>query len=219
MKKIHLTLTIGLTLFLTSVCAEKYEYVKLRADGNTAAIQTITLNTLWDSNKNQNYQNYVFDQVELGNGDVAKIVSGVNYSVVFDDGNDVFMVNFGDTSNPQTMCVGPGRIYLTGNEVSLGNHRSATVTIAIQRASSTGSTTLAWSGTEWTNPNSSTQVANNNSSGSVQYDTLLGWCYFTDTPWLYSYTNGSWYYMKSINNEVYVWNANLPDGGWTKFRG
>jgi hypothetical protein len=29
----------------------------------------------------------------------------------------------------------------------------------------------------------------------------------------------AWYYMKSINNEVYVWNANLPDGGWTKFRG
>ncbi|HAW81100.1 MAG TPA: hypothetical protein DCX27_16160, partial [Balneola sp.] len=103
MKKIHLILTIGLTLFLTSVYAEKYEYVKLRADGNTSATQTITLNTLWDTNKKQNKQYYVFDQVELGNGDVAKIVSGVNHGVVFDDGNDMFRIQFLDTQNPQTM--------------------------------------------------------------------------------------------------------------------
>lgn len=81
MKKIHLIVTIGLTLFLTSVCAEKYEYLHLKV-----------------------------------------------------------------------------------------------------KAEFIGS--LDWSRTEWTYPNSSTQIANNNTSGPVQYDTLLGWCYFTDTPWL-----------------------------------
>jgi hypothetical protein len=63
--------------------------------------------------------------------------------------------------------------------------------------------------------------ANNDSSGgidptSIKYDELLGWAYFTDTNWVYSYTNLSWYYMHPTTEGFYVWNANLPDNGWMK---
>ena len=56
-------------------------------------------------------------------------------------------------------------------------------------------------------------------SNSIQYNQVLGWCWFTDTPWFYSYSNGSWYYMKSLNESIYVWNANLPNDGWMKLHG
>lgn len=212
MKKIHLILTIGLTLFLTSAWAEKYEYVHLK--GKTESIGSVARSdTSWL---------YFHDSFTLESGDTAEIVATIslNYIYVEDDEGDIFQYDYntGGAAYRPTIIVGPCTVYFatTSSNASLVGQKE---TWRIKRASSSGSTTLAWSGTEWTNPNSSTQVANNNSSGSVQYDTLLGWCYFTDTPWLYSYTNGSWYYMKSINNEVYVWNANLPDGGWTKFRG
>ena len=54
---------------------------------------------------------------------------------------------------------------------------------------------------------------------NINYDQLLGWCYFTDTPWFYSYTNGSWYFMHSLPDGIYVWNANLPNNGWMKLHG
>ena len=66
------------------------------------------------------------------------------------------------------------------------------------------------------------QNANNNSSSggidptSIKYDELLGWAWFTDTNWVYSYTNLSWYYMHPTTEGFYVWNANLPDNGWMK---
>jgi len=66
------------------------------------------------------------------------------------------------------------------------------------------------------------QNANNNSSSggidptSIKYDELLGWAWFTDTNWVYSYTNLSWYYMHPTTDGFYVWNANLPDNGWMK---
>ena len=211
MKKIHLILTIGLTLFLTSAWAEKYEYVHLK--GKTEANQTLPF---------RNGVMFIHDSFTLASGDAAEVISTHGYTgiCVQDDEGDLFTYTdrvMSNISSPKQIFAGPCTIYLVDtNDADLSRVRQSW---RIKRASSSGSTTLAWSGTEWTNPTSSTQVANNNSSGSVQYDTLLGWCYFTDTPWLYSYTNGSWYYMKSINNEVYVWNANIPDGGWTKFRG
>ena len=63
------------------------------------------------------------------------------------------------------------------------------------------------------------QQANNDSSGvidptSIKYDELLGWAYFTDTNWIYSYTNLSWYYLHPTTEGFYVWNANLPENGW-----
>jgi len=213
MKKIHLILTIGLTLFLTSAWAEKYEYVRLVIDHESNSTGTYLY---------ANRSITAYDSVELKSGDAAKVIANPqNYlgAIYFFDGKNVFQYPTGHSENiASNIIVGPGLIFIGTNGLP-PEHQALSVTLAIERASDSGSTTLAWSGTEWTNPNSSTQVANNNSSGSVQYATLLGWCYFTDTPWLYSYTNGSWYYMKSINNEVYVWNANLPDGGWTKFRG
>ena len=45
-------------------------------------------------------------------------------------------------------------------------------------------------------------------SNGVKYDQLLGWVYFTDTPWVYSYTNGSWYYMHSTS-EVYMFGMQI----------
>jgi len=214
MKKIHLILTIGLTLFLTSAWAEKYEYVRLVVDHESNSTGTYPYST---------GSIIAYDSVELKSGDAAKVIANPNFylgRIYFFDGKNVFEYSTGTSSPSNNIIVGPGLIFISRlSNVPPPEHQAESVTLAIERASDSGSTTLAWSGTEWTNPNSSTQIANNNSSGSVQYDTLLGWCYFTDTPWLYSYTNGSWYYMKSINNEVYVWNANLPDGGWTKFRG
>ena len=212
-----LTLSLLSFTIACSAWAEKYEYVKLRADGSSQPIELITLNTAWDNNINGNYQRYVYDQVELGNGDVAKILSGVNHSVVFDDGDDVYMINFNDIYNPQTMCVGPGRICLISNSESFSDYRSSTVTIAIQRASDTGSKTLAWNGTEWEGSSDGSQQANNGvNPTSIKYDELLGWAYFTDTNWVYSYTNLSWYYMHPTSEGFYVWNANLPDNGWMK---
>jgi hypothetical protein len=119
------------------------------------------------------------------------------------------------SSNDHTV-VGPCEISYSGRRV----------TGAIKRATETGSKTIAWNGTEWENADGS-KLANNNSNNSspvpdpngIKYDSLLGWCYFTDTPWFYSYTNGSWYYMHSMQDGIYVWNANLPNDGWMKLHG
>ena len=204
---------ITLTAFIFNpLLFSKYEYVKLKMNPNITAKQKIV-----DIN---GYNISLFESIELKSGDTAMVVGtpvGRNYDcdIFFYDGYD--LIEYDEIGGD--LIVGPGLLYVGYQTRWLDTISKKFVTLRIERASETGSTTLAWSGTEWTNPNSSTQIANNSSSGSVQYDTLLGWCYFTDTPWLYSYTNGSWYYMQSINNEVYVWNANLPDGGWTKLRG
>jgi hypothetical protein len=122
------------------------------------------------------------------------------------------------------MIVGPCTVKLAYHDQNAGYVSSTT--FEIKRASDTGSTTLAWNGTEWEGSDDS-QLADNKSNNSspvpdpngIKYDQLLGWCYFTDTPWIYSYTNGSWYYMHSMQDGIYVWNANLPCNGWMKLHG
>ena len=81
---------------------------------------------------------------------------------------------------------------------------------------------MIWNQTNWQwEYSDGSQQANNDSSGgidptSIKYDELLGWAWFTDTNWVYSYTNLSWYYMHSVDGDIYVWNANLPNNGWMK---
>lgn len=207
-----------ISLLMSVGWATKYEYVRLvlSKDSTPKATYSFGRQTL-----------SAYDSIVLYSGDSAKVIGSTPVgnlpNIWFNDGNLTFFYgNAGIFSNHhgQNTIVGPGIVFITPfSSLPSETNSGYSITLAIERASESGSTTLAWNDTEWTNPNSSTQIANNSSSGSVQYDTLLGWCYFTDTPWLYSYTNGSWYYMQSINNEVYVWNANLPDGGWTKLRG
>jgi hypothetical protein len=111
----------------------------------------------------------------------------------------------------------------------LGCSREGTfVTLKILRVSESGNKTLEWDGEKYagttttdSNDDGSQNANNNSSSGgidpsSIKYDELLGWTWLTDTNWVYSYTNLSWYYMHSVGGDIYVWNANLPDNGWQK---
>jgi hypothetical protein len=190
MKK--LSVFVSLSLMLSSLSwAEKYEYVRLKKN----------------------------DEFSLNSGDTARLVaiSPTRYSdsFTFSIGGDSFTFSGSDKTN---LLVGPGTVTSRADQSLL--------IFAIQRASDTGSKTLAWNGSEWEGSDDS-QLADNNSNNSspvpdpsgIKYDQLLGWCYFTDTPWIYSYTNGSWYYMRSMQNGIYVWNANLPNDGWMKLHG
>ena len=182
-----LSVIVSLSLILSSLSwAEKYEYVRLKAG----------------------------DTLTLEGGDAAKLINASTDAMStfsFNDGEED--IEFYVSANSFNVVVGPGVI---------SNTRGCLV-FAIERASDTGSKTLAWNGSEWKGSDDS-QLADNNSNNSspvpdasgIKYDQLLGWCYFTDTPWFYSYTNGSWYYMKSLNEGIYVWNANLPNDGWMK---
>lgn len=186
-------LTLSLLSF-TIACpawAEKYEYVRLKTG----------------------------QSFELGSGGTARLIAASwdstgNYYL--NDGEESFSFYLQSSGNPLNphLLVGPG-------VVSSGNNKY--LTFAIQRASDTGSTTLAWNGTELEGSNDDgSQNANNNSSSggidptSIKYDELLGWAWFTDTNWVYSYTNLSWYYIHPTTEGFYVWNANLPDNGWMK---
>jgi hypothetical protein len=199
MKKIHLILTIGLTLFLTSAWAEKYEYVRIKTGQEPITLEKGDL--AWWVNFNNSDYLYQYDSINTLMGNHRWTTSSAT----------------GGVSQISRTFIGPCKLGLHTNP-----NVNDTVTIKILRTSNHEHKVLEWDGTKYASnevSSSDTNLSPINNPSSVQYDTLLGWCYFTDTPWLYSYTNGSWYYMKSINNEVYVWNANLPDGGWTKFRG
>ena len=186
---------------------EKIEFVHLISDGESK-----------DSINFNNTSLPVYDSFTLGSGDTAEHISdfGGEYSYrnspIYLETNDGEIFQFREiTTTYGDKIVGPGTVYL-GSTPSV-------YSFAIQRASDSGSTTLAWNGTEWEGSSDGSQQANNDSSGgidptSIKYDELLGWAWFTDTPWVYSYTNLSWYYMHPTTEGFYVWNANLPDNGW-----
>ena len=189
MKK--LSVIVSLSLMLSSlIYAQKYEYVRLKNG----------------------------DSFALGNGDTARLVSSTPEHYT-----NIFKFTF---SGNQYSYKGHDQNNLIVGEGTVSSESSQLLVFAILRASDSGSTTLAWNGSEWEGSDDS-QLADNNSNNSsplpdasgIKYDQLLGWCYFTDTPWFYSYTNGSWYYMKSLNEGIYVWNANLPNDGWMKLHG
>ncbi len=213
MKKINTYLILLVTLSSQSFSwAEKYEFVRLACTNFTVT--------------NYNTGDYHGESVELKSGDVAKVIAVPDenspHYVYLWDGSEYH--RFDLTKNgvvAPDLITGPGTLIVA----SWSKSRTAKVHIAIQRSSDTGSKTLAWNGDSWEGSNDGTQNSNNNSSSPVpdpngiKYDQLLGWCYFTDTPWLYSYTNGSWYYMHALSEGIFVWNANFPDNGWKKLRG
>ena len=74
------------------------------------------------------------------------------------------------------------------------------------------------------NGSSSTSASNTNTSEgsgsdtetattSTNYELLSSWCYFSEYPWVYSYTNKSWYYLMPSNSGLYAWNENI-NGDW-----
>ena len=205
-----LTLSLLSFTIACSAWAEKYEYVRLKMNGTS---------TVFD----QESYRYIFDSFELNSGDVATLVAkSSNFYLVIDDGEHSISLDetWGNNINqwPQKL-VGPLTVNVAWTSATLTSPRI--ITFAIQRASDTGSTTLAWNGTEWEGSSDGSQQAKNGSSGgidptSIKYDELLGWAWFTDTNWVYSYTNLSWYYMHPTTDGFYVWNANLPDNGWMK---
>ena len=219
MKK--LSVIVSLSLMLSSLSwAEKYEYVRLKGktDGTSYTVGQTTIQT--------------HDSFTLENGDIAEIVSqasngGVIGQIYVESDNTLYSYDayFGASYSFKNIIVGPCVIHLTDqprySDLTGGCH-----TWRIKKASDTGSKTLSWNGSEWEGSDDS-QLADNKSNNSspvpdpsgIKYDQLLGWCYFTDTPWIYSYTNGSWYYMHSMQNGIYVWNANLPNDGWMKLHG
>lgn len=206
-----------LTLTATSLVAAKYEYVRMTHGMS----------------------------VDLAAGDAAKVVaftpdaSGSDWLILDDNGAKMpYPVNLGDTDNSDYpavfIIVGPGKLTASlynegdaeskfvGNQTYINSKR--TVTIAIERASDSGSKTLAWNGNAWEGGDDDTQQASNNNSpvpnpAQIQYDQLLGWCWFTQYPWVYSYTNGSWYYLRGTSDGLYAWNANLPNSKWIKLFG
>jgi len=205
MKKSLAPLFLSFTI-ACSAWAEKYEFVILKMTNSS-------------ENSTTGYDHG--DSVELESGDVAKVVavngSSADYIILW-DGEDYLEYDTKYSFQPSpNLIVGPGTLFIADRYAG----SAESVTIAIQRASDTGSTTLAWNGTEWEGSSDGSQQANNDSSGgidptSIKYDELLGWTWLTDTNWVYSYTNLSWYYMHSVDGDIYVWNANLPNNGWQK---
>lgn len=219
MKK--LSVIVSLSLMLSSLSwAEKYEYVRLKGktEGASYTVGQTTIIT--------------HDTFTLESGDIAEVVSqasngGKSGEIYVELDNTLlsYEIGFGGSWGYKNIIVGPCTVHLTGSP-RYNDLLGDCLTWRIKRASETGSKTLAWNGSEWEGSDDS-QLADNNSNNSspvpdasgIKYDQLLGWCYFTDTPWFYSYTNGSWYYMKSLNEGIYVWNANLPNDGWMKLHG
>ncbi len=205
MKK--LSVIVSLSLMLSSLSwAEKYEYVRI-----FGGQEPVTLNSgdiaWW---VNYYYSDYIYQFDEVGNefGGHRWLMSSA----------------VGGVSQISRTFIGPCKLGLRENE-----NINSFVTLKILRVSQSGYKTLEWNGEKYagtttTGSSDGSQQANNNSSpvpdpSGIKYDSLLGWVYFTDTPWVYSYTNGSWYYMHSLPDGIYVWNANLPDNGWIKLHG
>jgi hypothetical protein len=200
-----------LTLVSSSAWAEKYEFVRLGVSDFRS--------------ENSITGNYHGDSIELKSGDVAKVIAvpdkDMPHYLYLWDGTVLSRFDIAISGQPHpNMIVGPGTLIVASSY----KDRKAKVHIAIERAAQSGSTTLAWNGNDWEGSSNAQQASNNSFSpvpdpNGIKYDRLLGWCWFTDTPWIYSYTNGSWYYMRSSNEGIYVWNANLPNSGWMRLRG
>jgi hypothetical protein len=197
MKK--LSVIVSLSLMLSSLSwAEKYEFVRLSGDN---AIVLNSGDIAWWVNS-------------LPKRGVNLVQHDANGELIGNHVRDV-TVNGGGIDVLEDIFIGP---------CSISSSRGS-ITLKILRTSESGYKTLEWDGSKYAG--GVIQNSNNNNDNSspvpdpsgIKYDQLLGWCYFTDTPWIYSYTNGSWYYMHSMQDGIYVWNANLPNDGWMKLHG
>jgi hypothetical protein len=206
MKKSLALLFLSFTI-ACSAWAEKYEYVRVTKDQ-----VPVTLNS----------------------GDVAWCVNAYSYNeyiLTYDmDGNVLSSdrLSYGGGAGETSSFVLVDRTFV--GPCKLGpyydhqrHYHMDWAVFKILRASESGNKTLEWDGSEYASTTISdssdgSQQANNGvDPTNIQYDELFGWAYFTDSNWVYSYTNLSWYYMHSIDGDIYVWNANLPDNGWTKW--
>lgn len=194
-----LSVFVSLSLMLSSLSwAEKYEYVRLTKASNKIELKNGDI--AWFVNSEEPFGTEIVQYDE--NGLIISTQTRLNSSAV------------GGLSISDATFVGP--CYLGCR------YDGKFVTLKILRSAESGNKTLEWDGSKFAG--SIIQDTDNNNDNSspvpdpsgIKYDQLLGWCYFTDTPWIYSYTNGSWYYMHSMQNGIYVWNANLPNDGWMK---
>jgi hypothetical protein len=201
MKKLLTLLFLSFTI-ACSAWAEKYEYVRLTEVSKTIQLQSGDI--AWFVNSKDPFSTKIV-QYDLDGTELSK-QTRLNSSAV------------GGQSNTGSTFVGPCLLGCTWD--------GEFVTLKILRVSESGNKSLEWdgekyAGTTTTVSSDGSQQANNDSSGgidpsSIKYDELLGWTWLTDTNWVYSYTNLSWYYMHSVGGDIYVWNANLPDNGWQK---
>jgi hypothetical protein len=198
MNKLLVLLFLSFTI-ACSAWAEKYEYVRIFGQQ-----EPVTLNSgdiaWWVNYYNTDYI-YQFDQVGMEIGSHRWLMSSA----------------VGGVSQISRTFIGPCKLGLRTNESS-----RVFVTLKILRTSESGYKTLEWDGSKYAgttitdSSDGSQQASNGVNPTSIKYDELLGWAYFTDTNWVYSYTNLSWYYMHPTSEGFYVWNANLPENGWTK---
>lgn len=176
----------------SSAWAEKYEYVRLTEKNKTIELEKGDI--AWFVNSNEPFSTYIV-QYDL-DGNVISRQTRLNSGGV------------GGQSNTDSTFVGP---------CSLGcRYDYDFVTLKILRSADSGYKTLEWDGEKYAgvtteNSNSPTGVTD---PTNIKYDELLGWAWFTDTNWVYSYTNLSWYYIHPTTEGFYVWNANLPENGW-----
>jgi hypothetical protein len=211
-----------ITLSIDKADYNKHEYAKLIFDPN----ENLTLYHEQVTTDGSRREYLSGSGLTLNSGDYAQVIgfsAPFGPDLVLDTGDKKIPYplntwsNFRtDLPNSENIIVGEGQLY-AGAEADPGYDLSEDVKcvdLRIIRASKTGSKTLAWNGTGWASTSDS-QLANN-SGGSVEYNNLLGWAYFTDTNWVYSYTNLSWYYLHGTSDGLYAWNANLPDSGWFK---
>ena len=204
MNKLLVLLFLSFTI-TCSAWAEKYEYVRLFGGG---ASEPVTLNSgdvAWWVNKYDSYQN---NDASLSQYDLSGNLIARYYWTM---GNA-----YGGLIRDNRTYTGPCKLKThTQFDASF-------VTLKILRASESGNKTLEWDGSKYAgttitdSSDGSQQASNGVNPTSIKYDELLGWAYFTDTNWVYSYTNLSWYYMHPTSEGFYVWNANLPENGWTK---
>jgi hypothetical protein len=222
-----------ITLSIDKADYNKHEYAKLIFDPNenlTLYHEQVVTGSSSGYPEGSSWRKYLSGTgITLNSGDYAQVIgfsTPFGPDLVLDTGDkkipypvQTWSNSRTDLPNSENIIVGEGQLYAgaeadPGDDIQEADIRC--VDLRIVRASQTGSKTLAWNGSDWASTGDSQQA--NNSEGSVEYDNLLGWAYFTDSNWVYSYSKLSWYYLHGTADGLYAWNANLPDSGWFKLR-
>ncbi len=228
-----------ITLLIDKADYNNHEYAKLIFDPNenlTRYHEVVVTNSSGFYPEGSSWRHYHSGAgITLNSGDYAQVIgfsAPFGPDLVLDTGDKKIPYpvstyagsdNSGRTyflPNSENIIVGEGQLY-AGAEADPGDDLQVDdiryVALRIVRASQTGSKTLAWNGSDWESTSDDSQQANN-SEGSIEYDSLLGWAYFTDSNWVYSYSKLSWYYLHGTSDGMYAWNANVPGSGWFKMR-
>ena len=97
-------------------------------------------------------------------------------------------------------------------------YRTGIITFRIQRASDTGSTTLA-QGTGTSSDTTSENIDSETETAQTDYDNFSNWAYFSSYPWVYNYNSKAWYFMQSTNDGLFAYRSNVSGNGWLKVGG